>query len=215
MIKAFIFDLDGVIVDTAIHHYAAWKRLANQMGFEFTEQDNERLKGVSRMRSLDIVLEVGNKTASTEEKEKMAAQKNDWYLELIRKMTPADILPGAKQFVEEAKSKGYKIAIGSASKNTTTILDKVGMLQMFDAIIDGNKVSKAKPDPEVFLTAAEALGVNPDQCIVFEDAIAGIEAAKAAKMYSVGIGKSSVLTKADKVVSSLGDNVWDILQQII
>ena len=205
MIKAFIFDLDGVIVDTAIHHYAAWKRLADSLGFEFTENDNERLKGVSRMRSLDIVLEVGNKTASAEEKEKMATQKNDWYLELINKMTPADILPGARQFVEEAKAKGYKTAIGSASKNTMTILNKVGLTTLFDAIIDGNKVSKAKPDPEVFLLGASTLGVEPCECVVFEDAVAGVEAAKIAGMHCVGIGNENTLNKADKVVKSLAD----------
>lgn len=214
MIKAFIFDLDGVIVDTAIQHFRAWRRLADTMGFEFTEHDNERLKGVSRMRSLDIVLEVGAKTATHEQKEAMAKQKNEWYLEQIEQMTPNDILPGAKQFVESVKSKGYKTAIGSASKNTLTILDKVGIRNLFDVVIDGNKVSQAKPNPEVFLVAATVLGVISRECVVFEDAVAGIEAAKAANMYCVGIGNSLVLGNADRVVGSLAQiTVDELLRQ--
>lgn len=205
MTEAFIFDLDGVIVDTAIHHYAAWKKLANSMGFEFNEKDNERLKGVSRVRSLEIVLELGGKTATPAEKEAMAQQKNEWYLELINHMTPNDVLPGARRFVEEARAKGYKTAIGSASKNTPLILEKTGMADLFDAIIDGNKTSKAKPDPEVFLLAASALGAQPSKSVVFEDAVAGVEAAKAASMYCVGIGQKEVLTQADRVVVSLAE----------
>lgn len=205
MIEAFIFDLDGVIVDTAIHHYAAWRRLANSMGFEFSERDNERLKGVSRMRSLEIVLEIGGKTATATEMEAMAKLKNEWYLELINHMTPSDVLPGARKFVEEARAKGYKTAIGSASKNTPLILQKTGMVNLFDTIVDGNITSKAKPDPEVFLLAASRLDVQATKCVVFEDAVAGVQAAKAAGMYCVGIGEKEVLTQADRVVVSLAE----------
>lgn len=202
-LSACIFDLDGVIVDTAVHHYKAWKRLANSLGFDFTEEQNEQLKGVSRVRSLEIILALGNYTATAEEQEKMAAQKNDWYLELISQMTPGDILPGAKAFVESVRAAGLKTAIGSASKNTMTILTKIGLDKHFDAIVDGNKVTKAKPDPEVFLNAAKELGVNATECAVFEDAIAGVEAAKNASMRCVGIGQPAVLTQADIVVPSL------------
>ncbi|WP_243392548.1 beta-phosphoglucomutase [Solitalea longa] len=202
-LKACIFDLDGVIVDTAVHHYKAWKRLANSLGFDFTEEQNEQLKGVSRVRSLEIILAIGNHAATAGEQEKMAAQKNDWYLELIGQMTPEDILPGAKEFVEACKVEGIKTAIGSASKNTLTILSKIGLDKHFDAIVDGNKVTKAKPDPEVFLNAAKELNVEASACVVFEDAIAGVEAANNAGMRCVGIGQPAVLTQANAVVPSL------------
>lgn len=213
-LSACIFDLDGVIVDTAVHHYKAWKRLANSLGFDFTEEQNEQLKGVSRVRSLEIILALGNYTATAEEQEKMAAQKNDWYLELISQMTPADILPGAKAFVESVRAAGLKTAIGSASKNTMTILTKIGLDKHFDAIVDGNKVTKAKPDPEVFLNAAKELGVNATACAVFEDAIAGVEAAKNASMRCVGIGQAAVLTQADIVVPSLAAITLDEVMSI-
>ncbi|MCO4291459.1 beta-phosphoglucomutase [Solitalea sp. MAHUQ-68] len=204
-LKACIFDLDGVIVDTAVHHYKAWKRLANSLGFDFTEEQNEQLKGVSRVRSLEIILAIGGYSATATEQEKMAAQKNDWYLELIGQMTPEDILPGAKEFVEACKAEGIKTAIGSASKNTLTILSKIGLDKHFDAIVDGNKVTKAKPDPEVFLNAAKELNVDASVCVVFEDAIAGVEAANNAGMRCVGIGQPAVLTEANAVVSSLAE----------
>lgn len=213
-LSACIFDLDGVIVDTAVHHYKAWKRLANSLGFDFTEEQNEQLKGVSRVRSLEIILALGNYSATAEEQEKMAAQKNDWYLELISQMTPADILPGAKAFVESVRAAGLKTAIGSASKNTMTILTKIGLDKHFDAIVDGNKVTKAKPDPEVFLNAAKELGVNATECAVFEDAIAGVEAAKNASMRCVGIGQAAVLTQADIVVPSLAAITLDEVMSI-
>ncbi|HMG08257.1 MAG TPA: beta-phosphoglucomutase, partial [Mucilaginibacter sp.] len=185
-IKACIFDLDGVIVDTAIYHYKAWKRLANELGFDFTEHDNEQLKGVSRMRSLEIVLQCGGVTKTEAEQKLLAAQKNAWYMEMVNQMTPAEILPGAREFVESCRAAGIKTALGSASKNSMTILNKLNIAQLFDAIIDGNKVSKAKPDPEVFLKGAEELGVEPKYCVVFEDAIAGVEAAKAGGMKAIG-----------------------------
>ncbi|WPU93005.1 beta-phosphoglucomutase [Mucilaginibacter sabulilitoris] len=202
-IKACIFDLDGVIVDTAVYHYKAWKRLAAGLGFDFSEHDNERLKGVSRMRSLEIVLECGGVTKTDAEKEQLAAQKNTWYTEMINQMTPAEILPGAQEFVQSCRDAGIKTALGSASKNSMTILNKLNIVNLFDAIIDGNKVSKAKPDPEVFLKGAEELSIEPQFCVVFEDAIAGVEAAKAGGMKAVGIGDANILHEADMVVSGL------------
>lgn len=203
MIKAFLFDLDGVIVDTAVFHYKAWKRLANQLNFDIDEEFNETLKGISRMDSLDAILEHGGVSLSQEEKEKYAKIKNDWYLELVNQMTVNDILPGVEIFLKESRNLGIKIALGSASKNASLILEKTGIISLFDAIIDGNHVSKSKPDPEVFLKGAEALEVEYDACVVFEDAYAGVQAAKAAGMVAVGIGNGEVLNNADFVVKGL------------
>jgi len=200
---ACIFDLDGVIVDTAKYHFLAWKRLADQLGINFTEEDNERLKGVSRMSSLEIILEIGGISLADEKKLEYATLKNDWYIELISKMTPAEILPGSVQFIKEIKKKGIRTAIGSASKNTPMILQRVGIQDLFDAVADGNNITKAKPDPEVFLKAAELLSVDPSECVVFEDAVAGIQAAINAGMRCVGIGSPQVLTQADMVVPGL------------
>jgi beta-phosphoglucomutase len=202
-IKACIFDLDGVIVDTAVYHYQAWKKLANQLGFDFTEEQNEQLKGVSRMRSLELILGWGSITKTDAEKEELASLKNSWYVDMISHMTPAEILPGAKEFLQLCRDAGFKTALGSASKNSMTILEKINLVNMFDAVIDGNKVSKPKPDPEVFLKGAEELDIPPVNCVVFEDAIAGVEAAKNGGMKAVGIGSPQVLTEADMVVSGL------------
>ena len=202
-IKACIFDLDGVIVDTAVYHYKAWKRLANELGFDFTEEDNERLKGVSRIRSLEIILELGKVQKTEAEKEELAARKNAWYVDMISRMTPDEVLPGAKEFLQACIDAGIKTALGSASKNSGTILEKTGITHFFNAVIDGNKVSKPKPDPEVFLKGAEELGIPPANCVVFEDAIAGVEAAINGGMRAVGIGSPKVLTKANLVVSGL------------
>jgi beta-phosphoglucomutase len=201
--NACIFDLDGVIVDTAVYHYKAWKRLANELGFDFTEENNEKLKGVSRVRSLELILEWGGVTKTEAEKEELATRKNDWYVEMINHMTPAEILPGAKEFLEACRAAGIKTALGSASKNSMTILDHINLTNLFDAIIDGNKVTNAKPDPEVFLKGAEALHVSPSECVVFEDAIAGVEAAINGGMKVVGVGSPEVLKEADLVVSGL------------
>lgn len=200
-IKAFIFDLDGVIVDTAKYHFLAWKYIAEKLGFEFTENDNERLKGVSRMRSLDILLEVGNLTLEQSKKGKLAEEKNNLYLEHIYKLKKDEILPGVLEFLIQAKKLGIKVALGSASKNAPLILDQLGLTSMFDALIDGNSVSKAKPDPEVFLKGAETLKVTPESCVVFEDAEAGIEAAIAGNMLCVGVGSELNLGKANVVIS--------------
>lgn len=214
-IKACIFDLDGVIVDTAVYHYEAWKRLANEMGFDFTDQQNEQLKGVSRMASLNLILGWGNITNKTEaEKEALATHKNTWYTEMIGKMTPAEILPGAREFVQTCRDAGIKTAIGSASKNTPTILTKLQLTHLFDAIVDGNSVSIPKPDPEVFLKGAEAVGIEPSACVVFEDAVAGIEAAINGGMKTVGIGSADTLTKAQIVVSGLDKMTLDMLEEL-
>lgn len=200
--KAAIFDLDGVIVDTARFHFLAWKRLAEELGFSFTQRDNERQKGVSRMESLEVLLEVGGITGlSPERKEELATKKNEWYKEYLYEMTPSELLPGAKDFLEYLRLRGVSIALASASKNAPIILEKLNITKLFDAIVDGNSVSKAKPDPEVFLQAAERLGIPASQCIVFEDAQAGVEGAKRAGMRVVGIGEREILKKAEIVVS--------------
>ena len=213
MIQACIFDLDGVIVDTAVYHYKAWKRLANEMGFDFTEHQNEQLKGVSRMASLNLILGWGNVTDKTEaDKLELATRKNEWYTEMISKMTPAEILPGAREFVQSCRDAGIKTAIGSASKNTPTILARLELLPFFDAVIDGNSVTNPKPDPEVFLKGAKALHVAPAACVVFEDAIAGVEAAINGGMKAVGVGSPELLKKADIVVSGLDKMTLGMLE---
>ena len=202
-LRACIFDLDGVIVDTAKYHYLAWKRLADQLKIDFTERDNERLKGVSRMASLNIILGIGNMHPDDRTKEKYAALKNEWYVDYKKKMTPDEILPGSIEFINELREAGIKVGLGSASRNTPLILERVGMRNLFDAIADGNIVHKAKPDPEVFLTAAKMLNTDPRFCIVFEDAVAGVEAALNAGMLCVGIGSGKILSKAHFVVTGL------------
>lgn len=214
--KAFLFDLDGVIVDTAHFHYQAWRRLANEkLGFDISEEFNESLKGVSRTESLDRILAHGNATLDAATKDAYATLKNDWYTELINKMVPDDILPGVSEFLEKTRLAGIKIGLGSVSKNAIPILQRIGILTAFDAIIDGTKISKGKPDPEVFLKGAEELGVAPEECVVFEDAVAGIEAAQRANMKTVGIGLPAVLTKADVVLANLNNLQIAELQNIL
>lgn len=203
--KGAIFDLDGVIVDTAKYHYLAWKELAERLGFFFSEEHNERLKGVSRMRSLEILLEVGGITASEEEKLQMADEKNKRYVEMLSTLDKSELLEGAEEYLKKLKSEGVLISLGSASKNAPIILEKLGIYNLFDAIVDGNNVSKAKPDPEVFLKGAEMLGLDPKDCCVFEDSQAGIEAARAAGCSVIAIDKSHVLIGADKYVNYLAE----------
>uniref|UniRef100_A0A7V4KD59 Beta-phosphoglucomutase n=1 Tax=Fervidobacterium pennivorans TaxID=93466 RepID=A0A7V4KD59_FERPE len=211
--KACIFDLDGVIVDTAKYHYLAWRRLANELGFDFTEKENERLKGVSRMESLEILLSIGGIKLEDENlKLQLAEKKNKWYVEYINQMTKDEILPGVMEFLELLKNAGIKIAIGSASKNTMTILERIGLENFFDAIIDGTKISRAKPDPEVFLKAAEELCVRPEECCVFEDAVAGIQAAKSAGMKVIGVGDPAILKDADKVIQSFKGQTLELIE---
>jgi beta-phosphoglucomutase len=204
-IAACIFDLDGVIVDTAKYHFLAWKRLADQLGIRFTEEDNERLKGVSRMASLEIILEIGNRKPDDNRKLEYATLKNNWYVEYISKMSPDEILPGSLDFIKELRNANIRIAVGSASKNTPMILERVGILELFDAVADGNNIGKAKPDPEVFLKAAEMVGTDPVNCVVFEDAVAGVQAALNAGMMCIGIGSAKVLTEAHAVVKGLNE----------
>jgi beta-phosphoglucomutase len=200
-----IFDLDGVIVDTAKYHFLAWKNLADDLGFEFTETHNELLKGVSRVRSLEILLEIGNIELSETKKQEILISKNQYYLGYINKMGSDEILPGAETLLDNLDNLGIKYVLGSASKNATLILNQVGLLNRFEGIVDGNSVSKAKPDPEVFLIGAQKLNLSPENCVVFEDAIAGIEAANKANMISVGIGDKDTLNKADFNFDSLID----------
>lgn len=200
-----IFDLDGVIVDTARYHYIAWKNLANRLGFEFTEEHNERLKGVSRMRSLEILLEVGGIIADSDTKEQWAAEKNAEYVRLLDGLTQNDLLPGAKELLQQLRAHGVLIALGSASKNAPFILQKLGIAALFDAIVDGTVVSRAKPDPEVFLKAAQLLHLPPKHCIVYEDAQAGIEAARTAGCGVIAVGDPANLIGADEYVSCLGE----------
>ncbi|MEK3769451.1 beta-phosphoglucomutase [Paenibacillus sp. FSL R5-0887] len=207
--KGAIFDLDGVIVDTAKYHYLAWASLADELGFKFTEEDNERLKGVSRMRSLDILLEVGGLEFEEAEKQAMAEKKNRLYVEYISRLEESELLPGVKEYLTGLRSRGIGIALGSASKNAEFILNKLNITDLFDAVVDGNKVSLAKPDPEVFLIAAQEIGLQPDECVVFEDAEAGVQAGKAAGMKVVGIGKPEVLKEADLVVKGLYELLTD------
>ncbi len=202
-LKGCIFDLDGVIVDTAKYHFMAWRRLAKELGFVFTLEDNEALKGVSRMASLEILLKTGGVTVSDKEKEHLAARKNGWYVEFISGMTPGEILPGSIRLLKVLRKEGILTAIGSASKNAGMILDGIKLREMFDVIVDGNKIHKAKPDPEVFLRGAEEMNLHPSECIVFEDAQAGIEAAIAGGMKCVGVGSPELLGRADLVIPDL------------
>lgn len=203
-IKACLFDLDGVIVDTAKYHYLAWKRLANELGFDFTEEDNERLKGVSRVKSLEILLEIGNVTLDEKKQIELAEKKNNWYVDNISKIDETELLPGVLDFIKNLKKSNVKVVLGSASKNALMILDKTGITKYFDAIIDGNKVAKAKPDPEVFILGAKEVGINPSNCLVFEDAEAGVEAALKGGMKVVGIGSDN-LKEANLIVSGLNE----------
>jgi beta-phosphoglucomutase len=211
---ACIFDLDGVIVDTAKYHYLAWKRLTDQLGINFTGKDNERLKGVSRMDSLEIILEIGNMKLNHNQKNKFATLKNNWYIDYIDKMTPEEILPGCLEFINELRNADIRVAIGSASKNTPMILNRVGIKELFDAVADGNIVSKAKPDPEVFIKASNMVGIKPENCTVFEDAIAGVQAALNAEMMCIGVGSPNVLTKAHFVISGLNEMSLEKLKTI-
>lgn len=213
--KGFIFDLDGVIVDTAKYHYLAWKKLANQLGFDFTEEQNEMFKGVSRKRCLEILLEIGDIKATQEQFDTWMVEKNVDYLQYIDKMDASEILPDVKKVLEFLVANKQPIALGSASKNAQPILEKVGLLPYFDSIVDGNNVTKAKPDPEVFLIAAKQLGVNPENCVVFEDAVAGIEAANNANMISIGIGDENVLNEADYNFKDFTEMPSDFLSNLI
>jgi beta-phosphoglucomutase len=205
LITALIFDLDGVLVDTAKYHFIAWKKLADQLGIAFTETDNERLKGVSRMDSLDIILSIGGVSLTQEQKFELADKKNSWFVEFVNKMSPDEIFPGVKELLRDAKQKGFGIALASSSKNAPAVLRLLNIEDQFDAVVDGTMVQNAKPDPEIFLLAAQLLGKQPSDCVVFEDAEAGVEAAKHAKMKCIGIGNAQSLSKADYIVNQIAD----------
>lgn len=204
--KAFIFDLDGVIVFTDKFHYQAWKKMADTMEIYFDETINNRLRGVSRGESLEIILErYEGEALSDEQKAELMESKNNSYRKLLETMTPADVTDEVRRTLGELHEKGYKLAIGSSSKNARFILEKVGLLEAFDAISDGTNITHSKPDPEVFLKAAEFLGINPAECYVIEDAYAGIDAAKAAGMQAVGIGDAARYDRVDEKITSLGE----------
>jgi beta-phosphoglucomutase len=205
VIHACIFDLDGVIVDTAHYHFLAWRRLARELGFDLSQEHNEQLKGVSRMKSLELLLSVGGVSMSEREKEVMANRKNTWFVDYLERMAPEEIFPGVKQLIHDLRSKGRKIGLASSSKNAQTVIQLLRIENEFDAVVDGNMIHHSKPDPEIFLLAAEKLGVEPKHCLVFEDAEAGVEAALAAGMKCVGVGSVKQLGKANKVISKTGD----------
>lgn len=213
--KAFIFDLDGVIVDTAKYHYLAWKELANQLGFDFTMAQNERLKGVSRVRSLEILLDIGQVHLEEDEKSKYLKEKNEQYLKYIAKMDHTEVLPGIDDLLHYLKLNKVPFSLGSASKNARLILETLDLIDLFDAIVDGNDVSTAKPDPEVFLIAAQKLGVKPEDCVVIEDAQAGIEAANKAGMCSVGIGDANVLGQANFILKNTSELTISFAQKLL
>lgn len=214
-IKACIFDLDGVIVDTAKYHFVAWRRLANELGIDFTEKENEKLKGVSRKKSLELILQWGGIEIEESKKKELTDRKNSWYLEYIEKMTPEEILPGVVLFLDSLRSKGIKIGLGSASKNAISILSQVGLMEYFESIVDGTQVINGKPHPEVFLKGAANLQVRPANCIVFEDAAKGITAALEGGMSAVGIGTEDALGHAHYVMPNFENIRYDVLIEIL
>jgi beta-phosphoglucomutase len=213
--KAFIFDLDGVIVDTAKYHFLAWKKLANSIGVDFTEHQNEQLKGVSRVKSLEKILGWGNKSISEDEFIELMSLKNDDYLSYINKMDEGEILPDVSKVLDFLIENNQHIALGSASKNARMILKKVNLLNKFKVIVDGNDVTKAKPNPEVFLKAAQLLHCQPKNSIVFEDSVAGVKAANIASMVSIGIGDKETLKDADYVFNDFTEISTDFLIELI
>ena len=205
MINAVIFDLDGVIIDTAHYHYIAWKRLASEFNINLTIEQNELLKGVSRLRSLEIILQLGNVQLSESEKEKLASKKNSWFVEYIESIRPEEIFPGVIELIAAIRSKGIKVALASSSKNAPRVIELLKIRNLFDAMVDGTMIAHTKPHPEIFLLAASLLNTKPSECLVFEDAEAGVEAAIAAGMKCVGVGSPSQLGKANIVIAKTGD----------
>ncbi|HEY9488717.1 MAG TPA: beta-phosphoglucomutase [Chryseosolibacter sp.] len=205
MINGCIFDLDGVIVDTAHYHFLAWKRLGNELGYNFTKLENEKLKGVSRMESLEILLDLAGISLNQEHKEMLADKKNAWFNDYIGQMTPNEIFPGVKDLICELKRYGLKVGLASSSKNATKVLHVLQIENEFDTVVDGTMINHTKPDPEIFLIAAKNLGLEPSTCVVIEDAEAGVEAAVAAGMKCIGIGSADLLHKANKVLRQTSD----------
>lgn len=215
ILKACIFDLDGVIVNTAKYHFLAWKKLADQLGVNFTYAFNERLKGVSRMESLETILKSGDIILDEQEKEELAAKKNNWFVKYLNNMSVNETLPGVVSFLDDIEHNHIRKAIGSASKNAGLAIRKIGLEDRFDLIIDGTMVSRAKPDPEVFLKAASGLGLPPEQCLVFEDARAGIQAAHNGEMKCVGVGNPDILGEADVVIDSFSNINWTTILTLL
>lgn len=213
--KAIIFDLDGVIVDTAKFHFLAWQKLANDLGFDITLEQNEQLKGVSRNHSLEQILSWGGKTVSKQDFEQLMVTKNEDYLSRISGMSEEDLLPGVKKVLDFLTGNEIPFSLGSASKNARPILKNLNIYDRFHAIVDGNDVSKAKPDPEVFLIASEKLNIAPQNCIVFEDSVAGVEAAKRAGMLSIGIGNEEVLKEADHIFDDFTQIELEFIKKIV
>lgn len=205
MIKACIFDLDGVITDTAEFHFIAWRKLANSLGFDFDKKFNETLKGVSRIDSLNMILKLGGIEKTDAEIQELATIKNDWYVELLKGMTQDDALPGVRDLLIDLKAKGYRIGLGSASKNAVPVLKYLNMMDFFEVIIDGTKTTKGKPDPQVFQMGAELLGVKPEETVVFEDAVSGVQAALNGGFTAVGCGNPENLGHAHHVVAGLNE----------
>lgn len=205
LIKAVIFDLDGVIVNTAHYHYLAWKKLSLELGIDLTLEDNEKLKGVSRMHSLEIILQLGGVSLQETEKIKLAEKKNDWFVKFIEGMSADEIFPGVKTLIEKIRTKGIKVGLASSSKNADMVLQILGITSLFDIVVDGNMIKHSKPDPEIFLLAAEKLNMAPAHCLVFEDAEAGVEAALRAGMPCIGVGSPAQLGKANMVITRTGD----------
>jgi len=201
--KAVIFDLDGVITDTARYHYLAWKRLAESQGVHFDEAFNEHLKGIDRMGSLDLILASSSRSYTQDEKLALAHEKNEHYKELIATMSPDDLLPGAVAALDACRAAGLKIGLASVSKNAFSVLDMLGITGKFDYVVDAATIARGKPDPEIFLKAARELGVDPADCMGVEDAVAGVASIKSAGMYALGVGDPEVLRQADKVIPSL------------
>jgi beta-phosphoglucomutase len=214
VIKACIFDLDGVIVDTAHYHFLAWKRLAKELGIELTLEDNEKLKGVSRERSLEIILQLGGVSLSEHDKETMSNKKNSWFVDYVERMVPEEIFPGVKQLIQKLRAQGIKVALASSSKNARTVIKLLHIQNEFDAVVDGGMIVHSKPHPEIFLMAAQKLGIDPKDCLVFEDAEAGVEAAIAAGMKVIGIGSPDQLGKANRVIPKTGEFTLDTLREL-
>lgn len=212
--RGYIFDLDGVIVDTAKYHFLAWKKLANSIGIDFSQEQNEQLKGVSRVQSLEKILAWGNKTISAAHFTRLMTSKNDDYLLHVHEMSESEILPDVIKILNFLVDESQPVALGSASKNARLILNKVNLINKFEAIVDGTNVSKAKPDPEVFLIAAKQLEMPPEDCIVFEDSVAGVQAANSAYMISVGIGDAKILHEADYIFRDFTEISTDFLKEI-
>lgn len=214
VIKACIFDLDGVIVDTAHYHYLAWKRLANELGHVLTPLENEKLKGVSRMQSLEIILQMAGISLNQPHKELLASKKNIWFNDYVERMTPGEIFPGVKDLIDGLKISGIRVGVASSSKNAKIVLRQLRIQNEFDAVVDGTMIARTKPDPEIFLLTASRMGMSPAECVVIEDAEAGVKAALAAGMKCIGIGSRTLLGKAHKVFGKTSEITVPVILEL-